>query len=347
MSLTTMTTIGSVTDDKYYHGKGLTGLINLGNTCYMNSAMQCLSACQPLTKYFLSGNFKEDINLRKKEYKMCKEFYRLLVGMWEENCIVKPVSFKQTLSHFNCYFSGWLQHDSQEAMSALIELLHLSTSYEVVIEHKGEAKNELDKLAIESIESWNKCFKNEYSNIVRIFYGQYHQKLSCDNCNFVSNTYDPFCVIQVPIEDNSTLSECLLDFSAEEKLSGDNVWRCEKCKENKSSKKKMEIWKAPNVLIVQLKRFRFGKDKLRNLINYPLVDLAINDITGEYESDDLKYDLFAVNCHIGGVFGGHYFAYCKNANGKWYEFNDADVQEITDKAKIITENAYLLIYQKK
>ena len=72
-----------------YYG-GLSGLVNLGNTCYMNAAIQCLSNTEELTHYFLSKSFVTDFNKEKKTNRLAKEWYKLLNGLHEENCIVSP-----------------------------------------------------------------------------------------------------------------------------------------------------------------------------------------------------------------------------------------------------------------
>ncbi len=330
-----------------FKDKGFSGLINLGNTCYLNSAVQCLSNTLPLTQYVLSDEFQSDIDLKRKEYKMCKEYYRLLVGIWEENCTIKPISFKQTLASFDPRFAGFRQHDSQEALSLLIDLLHTGLSYEAKITYRGTPQNDIDRKTIEAIKTWGKMFKDQYSKILEIFYGQFNSEIKCGSCGKISNTFDPFNILSVPITSKTTtLYDCLDIFSNPETLDTDNLWLCEHCKQRSQANKRITLWKTPNVLIIGLKRFNFhgSAAKINKKIDLPFEDLDLSNYVDGYDKTESKYDLFAFINHTGSTHGGHYFVYCQNANGKWYEFNDASVREIND---VKCDNAYIAFYKKK
>ena len=97
-------------------------------------------------------------------------------------------------------------------------------------------------------------------------------------CAIISNTFDPFCIIQLPIDKHSTLNKCLHEFTKQEELKDGELWNCEVCNKNKSAKKKVVIWKAPNILIIQLKRFIYGKNKIDKLVEYPLENLSLNSL---------------------------------------------------------------------
>ena len=137
----------------------------------------------------------------------------------------------------------------------------------------------------------------------------------------------------------------LTNFNQIEKLSKNNEWYCPKCKKHQLADKKMEIYSISEVVIIHLKRFRNNR-KIENLVDFPIENLDLTKFLPN-QNEKYIYDLFAVANHVGGLHGGHYFAYCKNyKNGQWYEFNDSNVDKI-DKEKIVTENAYVLFYSRK
>ena len=107
----------------------------------------------------------------------------------------------------------------------------------------------------------------------------------------------------------------------------------------------MEIYSISEVVIIHLKRFRNNR-KIESLVDFPIENLDLTKYLPN-QKEKYLYDLFAVANHMGGLHGGHYFAYCKNCkNNEWYEFNDSNVGKI-DKNKIVTENAYVLFYSRK
>ena len=123
-----------------------------------------------------------------------------------------------------------------------------------------------------------------------------------------------------------TLEDCFIETGKREILSADNAWYCNRCKEMRCAAKTLEIWTAPDILIVHLKRFggnRSFRDKIDVLVDYPVEGLDLTSRVGcKEEGKSYVYDLFAVDNHYGGLGGGHYTAMAKNFNdGCWYDYN--------------------------
>ncbi|KAF2465810.1 UCH-domain-containing protein [Lindgomyces ingoldianus] len=148
-----------------------------------------------------------------------------------------------------------------------------------------------------------------------------------------------------------TLEECFAETSKSEVLSEDNAWFCNRCKEFRRATKTLEIWTAPDILVVHLKRFsahRTFRDKIEALIDFPIEGLDLSGKFGLPEGKALLYDLFAVDNHFGGLGGGHYTAYAQNFfDKKWYNYNDSSVNMVKDPQSVVTSNAYLLFYRRR
>ena len=123
-----------------------------------------------------------------------------------------------------------------------------------------------------------------------------------------------------------SLEDCLDEFGKSETLSENDAWYCPRCKEHRRATKTFELWRAPDILVVHLKRFSTQgrlRDKLDVLVDFPVEGLDLSSRVSIQEKDrDSIYDLFAVDNHYGGLGGGHYTAYAKNFfDNMWYEYN--------------------------
>lgn len=131
---------------------------------------------------------------------------------------------------------------------------------------------------------------------------------------------------------NIDLADCLDEFSKEEQLGEEDLWYCPRCKQHRQARKTLQLWRVPDIFAVHLKRFsssRTFRDKLENLIEFPLKDFDLTDRVGdkawienERGGGKLVYDLFAVDNHYGSLAGGHYTAYAQNfVDGEWYYYD--------------------------
>ena len=207
-------------------------------------------------------------------------------------------------------------------------------------------------MALEAFKSWNNYFSKEYSKVVKYFYGQEYSLLTCPKCGFQSGTYQPTNRIHLPIpkttsDGSVTLKDCFKLYNEGETLDSENTWKCGGCEENVNAKKNISLWMKPRYLVIHLKRFSHPGDysrKVNTFVDCPLTDLSIDDYCIGYGKDMKRYDLYAVANHSGDTGGGHYYAYCKDYDGVWREYNDTGVTPC-DTDKIITNTAYLLFYK--
>lgn len=151
-------------------------------------------------------------------------------------------------------------------------------------------------------------------------------------------------------QDVITLSACLEAFLKEEPLGPDDMWYCPTCKEHRQATKKLDLWRLPEVLVAHLKRFsynRWYKNKLDTYVNFPIQNLDLKGYVKNKDSaaESYMYELYAVSNHFGGLGGGHYTAYAKVNEDKWYEFDDGRVSPIKE-GEIKTPAAYVLFYRR-
>ncbi|KAI1098207.1 UCH-domain-containing protein [Jackrogersella minutella] len=148
-----------------------------------------------------------------------------------------------------------------------------------------------------------------------------------------------------------SLEACLNEFEREEILSEQDMWYCPRCQEHRRASKKFDLWKTPDILIIHLKRFSssgFRRDKLEVLVDFPLENLDITSRVLQKEDGKQEvYDLIGVDCHWGGLGGGHYTAHAKNfVDGQWYTYNDSSVSRASAD-RIVDSSAYLLFYRRR
>ncbi|XP_046844176.1 ubiquitin carboxyl-terminal hydrolase 20-like isoform X2 [Xenia sp. Carnegie-2017] len=148
-----------------------------------------------------------------------------------------------------------------------------------------------------------------------------------------------------------SFEDCLAAFFSADELKGDNMYRCEHCSMLRNGMKQCRVYKLPEMLCIHLKRFRheyFSSSKISSFISFPLEALDVKKyLTSDFAGECSKYDLVAVISHYGSVGGGHYVACCKNfITGKWYEFNDSKVSEVSE-SYVQSCEAYVLFYRKR
>lgn len=336
-----------------YNGKGLSGMANLGNTCFLNSCMQVISHTYELNDFLETAEYKKNIK-NIPDSVLLVEWDKLRQLLWTKNCTISPGGFVSSVQKIASIknkdlFTGWAQNDLPEFLLFFIDSLHNALSREVDMTIRGNIHNKTDKVAKQCYEMMKNMYTREYSELINIFYGIHVSKLSSRSNEVLSTTPEPFFMLDLPIpaKRNNTIYDCFNLYTQNELLSGDNAWFNDKTKTKQDVVRNIEFWSLPNILAISLKRFTNNLSKTQTLIDFPLSDLDLCKYVCGYNKKSYKYDLYGVCNHSGGISGGHYTSYIKNANGIWYHFNDTNITKVDNTREIVSPRAYCLFYRKK
>ncbi|XP_063147526.1 ubiquitin carboxyl-terminal hydrolase 19 isoform X3 [Candoia aspera] len=171
---------------------------------------------------------------------------------------------------------------------------------------------------------------------------------------------DPGSASEAARAGHFTLEQCLNLFTKPEVLAPEEAWYCPKCKQHREASKQLMLWRLPNILIIQLKRFSFRsfiwRDKINDMVDFPVRSLDLSKFCiGQKDEQQLPmYDLYAVINHYGGMIGGHYTAYARLPSDKnsqrsdvgWRLFDDSTVTTV-DESQVVTRYAYVLFYRRR
>jgi len=338
-----------------YKNKGLSGLANLGNTCFINSCMQVLSHTYELNIFLDEETYKKKIK-KTVDSILLIEWDNLRKILWSKNCVVSPGKFIKTIQKIaqikdKDIFTGYSQNDLPEFFLFLIDCFHNSLSREIKMTITGTPENNTDNIAIKCFEMTKNMYSKEYSEIWNLFYGIHVSEITnLKTGKQINITPEPYLVIDLPIPSNNkspSLIDCFNKYVEGEIMDGDNGYYDEETKQKIDIKKRILFWSFPTILMIDLKRFNSKSQKNQIAVTFPIDNLDLSSYVIGYKKESYVYDLYGICNHGGSTLGGHYTAYVKNANGKWYHYNDQDVSIVNDINSIITSKAYCLFYRKK
>jgi len=371
-----------------YNSPTLIGLNNIGATCFMNATLQCLSQTEGLSNYFLcQKNINKIINnnialKNKNDLQLSPSYLNLIHRLWDANnakSSFSPNDFRNIVEQLNPLFKSGQPGDSKDFIIFILEQIHkeLRAPISIMFNNQNTPNflNQYDK--DNAFNYFFSQFSKECSVISDIFFGVNETTnicLNCKNYSYLNGLNYPICYnygifncLIFPLEEvknmknknpvqmnnyfqttnEVSLEECFTYNQKSEVFTGENRNYCNICRQLYDSIYTSKIFITPNVLILILNR---GRGNIYNIKLNFTEKIDISQFVLQKEKPQLLYELYGVITHIGQSGpNAHFIASCKSpVDFKWYRYNDAIVNPITNLQKEVIEfgTPYILFYQK-
>ncbi|CAL9179931.1 unnamed protein product [Musa hybrid cultivar] len=353
--------------EQFPEGERYFGLENFGNTCYCNSVLQVLYFCIPFREQLLDY-YENNKNVGDAEENLLTclaDLFSQISSQKKKTGVISPRRFVQRVKKQNELFRSYMHQDAHEFLNFLLNEL-VDT-----LERDSNAANSSPEASSSSSSSSSEKVANGPSNppvnglrkdpfvtwVHDSFQGILTNETRCLRCETVTARDETFFDLSLDIEQNSSITSCLKNFSSTETLNAEDKFFCDKCCSLQEAQKRMKIKKPPSILVIHLKRFKYIEHLGRNKkLSYRVVFPMELKLMNTVEDPDTEYSLFAVVVHIGtGPNHGHYVSLVKSHN-HWLYFDDETVEMIDEltmhkyfgssqEYSSNTEHGYILFYE--
>lgn len=315
------------------HFRAGAGMVNVGNTCYLNATLQALFHVPAFVEWLLNDtdHAKKCELLNGPGFGDCITCSMAkTLRLSQSHPIVKPHLITNKIKMICRHMSHGSQEDAHEFMRHLLE--NMEKAY-------------LVRCKAQKLDPYSK----ETTPINQIFGGYIRTEVKCLRCNYASTTFQHFQDLILDIRKASKVEEAMDQYFSREKLDGENSYKCEKCKCGVPATKKFSIERPPKVLCIQLKRFNAVGMKFSKPVEHnTCMDLRkYVHPQSAFARLDLDYKLISMVTHVGPSSGcGHYTAIAQCASLTYHLFDDTHVTPVGDKT-VSNSSAYILMYEMK
>ncbi|KAK9690841.1 hypothetical protein RND81_09G157500 [Saponaria officinalis] len=347
--------------DHFPEGERYFGLENFGNTCYCNSVLQALYFCVPFREKLLQyyEKNKNPADAEENLLTCLADLFTQISIQKKKTGVIAPKRFVQRVRKENELFRGYMHQDAHEFLNFLLNEL-----VDILEKESSSAKVNTDGSSIEKVSNGpinghvNGVQEPLVTWVHKNFQGILTNETRCLRCETVTARDETFFDLSLDIEQNSSITSCLKNFSSTETLNAEDKFFCDKCCSLQEAQKRMKIKKPPHILVIHLKRFKYIENLSRyKKLSYRVVFPLELKLTNTVEDADSEYSLFAVVIHVGtGPNHGHYVSLVKSHN-HWLFFDDENV-DIFDESAVQTffgsaqeyssnsEHGYILFYER-
>lgn len=318
------------------------GFKNLGNTCYLNAVLQCLTYTPPLANFCLRLQHSVSCDSlaqqdKKSDCPFCLLEKRIVRSLSIDSTLDTPGKIIGSLKIFAEHFRLGRQEDAHEFLRYVIDACHTTCL----------RLKKLQQQRRKYVSNGGGDSFNGSTVVKEIFGGALQSQVKCLSCGNESNKVDEIMDISIDVLNSSSLKEAFEKFFQPEILDGNNKYKCDSCKKLVAARKQMSIVQAPNILVIQLKRFEgiFG-GKIDKAIAFEEVLVLSSFMCKTSQDPNPEYKLFATIVHSGfSPDSGHYYAYIKDAIGRWYCCNDSYVS-VSTLQEVSSEKVYILFFSR-
>jgi ubiquitin C-terminal hydrolase len=316
--------------------RGILGIANLGNTCFMNAALQALRHCPEWTVFCSQEKVNEHIqDVTKPCSIMLLAYQDLLKSIWGSSGpgYVKPFDFYtklRTVVKGTIYeeFTHRTPQDAHEFLVWLLDQMYMATQKEVDMQIRNEKA--LHPMILNAVKGWKGAFEKQYSPLTDLVFGMYRIQYKCTGCSTTHNRWETFNTLKVSVGEEP-LEILLQNEFKEEDIDG---YHCDACKNKCLAKKSVSIWRLPRLLIVTLKRFTPMGGRDNSQFNYDGGNIILESVFSPESQESTKskpYKVFATVDHHGNHMGGHYTSQALSPVWKkWHLYDDETANEIKE-----------------
>jgi ubiquitin C-terminal hydrolase len=333
-------------DTETVYGKAT--LHNLGNACAFNAILQAFIHTAPLADYFLAKVYEHELSLSSAggtNGELIKALYRIYATSWKTDYeVIVPKTINSICKKHNESYRMEEQADAHEFFLFIFNLAHEDLKRTNALSPRLVQPIDLEEAEGMSRLAWKEETVVNDSVLTDLFRGLFCSKVRCLKCGYTSVRYDSFNTLCLPIRlRECSLNDCLDDFTD---TSNSVLIRCPICKVLRQSTTKTEIYKAPSLLVIVLKRFKAESkvtSKLEHLVRFPTKSLDLYRYMTE-SFNEVEYELYAMVEHTGTLDSGHYTASVRNHRSmRWFEFDDTKITEI-EESSLVKSSTYMLFY---